>query len=251
MGMLRMILRSKEKTLNMLSTELRTIGKGTLNLNCKHGKHYYIEYSDGKQKGISKNKERVYQLARKEYLNKRINIISKELEALNRCDYDIRHNADCDISDETIKKYSMLDLTRIMYSDRERRWYNNRQSQNPYRAENLIYSTLEGVLMRSKSERFIGDFLESKQRSYMYEPKFTVNDKTIYPDFMVLRPDGEVVIWEHMGLMENPEYVNRMVSKILDYRKMGFVQHRNLICTYEEDLRNKEVLEEIYYRFLQ
>ncbi|MBR3786806.1 MAG: hypothetical protein IKJ85_00270, partial [Firmicutes bacterium] len=167
--MLRVILRSKEKTLNMLSTELKTIGKGTLNLNCKHGKHYYIEYSDGKQKGISKNKERVYQLARKEYLNKRINIISKELEALNRCDYDIRHNADCDISDETIKKYSMLDLTRIMYSDRERRWYNNRQSQNPYRAENLIYSTLEGVLMRSKSERFIGDFLESKQRSYMYE----------------------------------------------------------------------------------
>lgn len=251
MGMLRVILRSKEKTLNMLSTELKTIGKGTLNLNCKHGKHYYIEYSDGKQKGISKNKERVYQLARKEYLNKKINIISKELEVLNRCDYDIRHNSDCDISDETIKKYSMLDLTRIMYSDRERRWYNNRQSQNPYRAENLIYSTLGGVLMRSKSERFIGDFLESKLRSYMYEPKFTVNDKTIYPDFMVLRPDGEVVIWEHMGLMENPEYVNRMVSKILDYRKMGFVQHRNLICTYEEDLRNKEVLEEIYYRFLQ
>ncbi len=236
-----------------LSEELRSIGAGTLNVTSKKGKQYYIEYKNGRQRGISRNLERVYELARKEYLIKKLTALEKELKILAQNELRMKVCADSgiDIEENIIKKYSGLDFARIIYSEKELKWYRNRESENPYMRENLIYATGSGNLMRSKSERFIGDFLEEKQRVYRYEPKISIEGRDVYPDFMVLKPDGEVVIWEHFGLMNSAEYADRTMRKLQDYRKNGFVQHHNLICTYEEDLRNKEVLEDIFYRFLQ
>lgn len=231
--MVSILMKNKEKLFNKLSEELRSIGVGTLNVTSKNGKQYYIEYKNGRQRGISRNTDRVYELAR------------NELQA------EICINSGIDIEENIIKKYSGLDFARIIYSENELSWYRNRKSENPYMREQLVYATESGNLMRSKSERFIGDFLEKKQRVYRYEPKISIEGRDVYPDFMVLKPNGEIVIWEHMGLMNNAEYADRMMRKLQNYRKNGYVQHRNLICTYEEDLRNKEVLEDIFYRFLQ
>lgn len=250
MGKLEILLNNKRKVFSKIAEEMRQIGGGTLNLSYKAGKCYFIEYNEGKQKGISRDKERVYQLARKEFLTRQLDVFAKELRILDKSESRIISYRDFDIKENIIQKYSMLDFTRIIYTEKEREWYRNRESQNPYMKENLRYSTESGVLMRSKSERFIGDFLEKKRCLYRYEPKFTVHGKAIYPDFVILRSDGEVVIWEHLGLMDNADYLNRTMVKIQDYRSIGFVQHRNLICTYEEDLRNKEILEGIYYRYL-
>lgn len=250
MERLEKVLQSKEFAFDKITEEIQSIGEGSLNLNYKAGKHYYIEYNGGKQKGISRNIDRVYELARKEYLERKLAVLAKEREVLKRNEADIALCRDSDIEEKIIKKYSQLDFDRIIYSEKELDWYRNRESQNPYMRENLIYATESGNLMRSKSERFIGDFIECKRRLYRYEPKIVIDGKMLYPDFMVLRQDGEVVIWEHLGLMDNAEYFNRTMLKLHEYRKAGFVQHHNLICTYEEDLRGKEVLEEIYHRFL-
>lgn len=252
MDILEMKLRDKEIEIGMLTEELLEIGEGSLNLNHRAGKHYYIENNNGRQKGISRNIERVYQLARKEYLKKHLAVLEKELKMLKM---DESRTALCetkklDIDEKIIKKYNRLDYARIIYSEKEYEWYQNRQSQNPYMREHLIYSTENGTFMRSKSERFIGDFLERKGRLYRYEPLIHIEDRAIYPDFMVRRSNGEIVIWEHLGLMNNAEYADRAMRRLQDYRRIGYVQHRNLICTYEEDLRNKDVLEEIYHRFL-
>lgn len=249
--MLSILIKSKAQLLNKLNEELRTIGVGTLNVTSKNGKQYFIEYKNGRQRGISRNLDRVYELARREYLIKKLAALEKELKILVRNELRAEGCAGIDIEGNIIKKYSGLDFARIIYSEEELSWYRNRESENPYMREHLIYATESGNLMRSKSERFIGDFLEGKQRVYRYEPKISIEGRYIYPDFMVLKPDSEIVIWEHLGLMNNAEYADRMMRRLQDYRKNGFVQHRNLICTYEEDLRNKEMLEDIFYRFLQ
>lgn len=250
--MLGALIKSKERIFNKLTGELQSIGGGTLNVTSKAGKQYYIEYKNGRQRGISRDFDRVYELARKEYLIKKLAVLEKELKILVRNELQTEACAasGIDIEESIIKKYSRLDFERIIYSGTELDWYRNRKSQNPYMRENLIYATESGNLMRSKSERFIGDFLEMKRRVYRYEPRISIEGRDIYPDFMVLKPDGEIVIWEHLGLMNNAEYADRMMRRLQDYRKSGFVQHRNLICTYEEDLRNKETLEDIFYRFL-
>lgn len=251
--MLDSLIKSKESLLSRLNEEIQTIGGGTLNVTSKAGKRYYIEYKNGRQKGISRNLGLVYELARKEYLVKRAAVIEKELKILakNELQIELCEITEAKLEETMAEKYSSLDFERIIYSEIEQDWYRNRKSQNPYMRENLIYATESGNLMRSKSERFIGDFLEKKRMMYRYEPKISIEGRDIYPDFMVLKPNGEIVIWEHLGLMNNAEYADRMMRKLQDYRRNGFVQHRNLICTYEEDLRNKEVLENIFYRFLQ
>lgn len=250
MEYLEVMLKNKEKLFDKFNTELLSIGDGTLNVTSKAGRHYYIEYNEGSQRGISKKMDRVYQLARKEYLSKQIDILAEEIEMLSSRKPRIKTYKKIDMEEIIIKKYSMLDIERIIYSEKEYEWYRNRASQNPYMKENLRYATESGLLTRSKSERFIGDFLEKKRQLYRYEPKIYINGKVIYPDFMILRPDGDVVIWEHLGLMDNAEYINRAMIKVQEYRNIGFVQHKNLICTYEEDLRNKDVLEQIYFRYL-
>ena len=45
-------------------------------------------------------------------------------------------------------------------------------------------------------------------------------------------------------------YFTKAMLKISEYRKIGYTQHRNLICTYEDDLTDLNKLEEILYRFL-
>ena len=50
-------------------------------------------------------------------------------------------------------------------------------------------------------------------------------------------------------LMEQDEYFKHACEKIKAYRKKGYMQHTNLICTWEEDLLQAEQLEEILIRF--
>ena len=85
--------------------------------------------------------------------------------------------------------------------------------------------------------------------AFRYEAKLVINGKVYYPDFMILCDDGRILIWEHFGLMDKEEYFISACRKLEQYRRAGYVQHSNLICTYEEDLRSGAVLEEILLRY--
>ena len=59
-----------------------------------------------------------------------------------------------------------------------------------------------------------------------------------------------MVIWEHFGLMNDPDYRKRALEKIELYRKAGYVQHKNLICTWEEDIASADDIDNIIRRFI-
>ena len=131
----------------------------------------------------------------------------------------------------------------------QREWLYGNYEQNPYKPEQKIYKTKSGIMVRSKSERSLADFFTERGVAFRYEAKLAINGKVYYPDFMILCDDGRILIWEHSGLMDKEEYFISACRKLEQYRRAGYVQHSNLICTYEEDLRSGAVLEEILLRY--
>ena len=123
--------------------------------------------------------------------------------------------------------------------------------RNPYRTEDLRYITLMGVRVRSKSELTIANRLENRQIPYRYEAELDVAGRHIYPDFVIKRLDGTLVIWEHFGLMNKADYYSKAMEKVNLYRQKGFIQHKNLICTWEEDIAETKEIDNIINRFLR
>lgn len=245
-----MLLDNEKCRLYNLKEEQKKIGEGKLHLIRAEKGQFFREYCDHKQRGITRNQHRVYQLARKDIITEQIRTceaavlnmerISSELDNINRNSRE----------DVYIEKYCTLDKHRLIYSSDELKWYENRMSQNPFKRENLIYGTSDGIMMRSKSERYIGDFLSRYGVLYMYEPELKIEGKSMYPDFMILRPDGKSVIWEHFGLVNNIDYFNKAMMKLHEYRKLGYMPNLNLVYTYEEDLHNTKTLKNIVNRYV-
>ena len=92
--------------------------------------------------------------------------------------------------------------------------------------------------------------LEVYKVPFIYEKELYINGRHLFPDFTIRKRDGSIVIWEHFGLMDNPEYSERAMEKIQLYRQAGFVQCQNLICTYEEDIASVTAIDNIIKKFI-
>ncbi|GFZ30099.1 hypothetical protein CSC2_06250 [Clostridium zeae] len=94
-----------------------------------------------------------------------------------------------------------------------------------------IYSTTKGDLVRSKSEVIISNLLQQAGIDYEYEIKLEYkNGKWIEPDFTVTLPSGNVIYWEHLGMLGLTDYDNRWIEKQKVYDDYFPEQ---LVVTYE------------------
>ena len=99
--------------------------------------------------------------------------------------------------------------------------------------------TERGELVRSKSEKIIADKLYMMGIPYRYEYPLMLDDGiTVYPDFTILKmPERKEVYLEHFGMMDDEEYVNKMLFKISTYERNGIFIGVNLFVTYETSKR--------------
>lgn len=73
--------------------------------------------------------------------------------------------------------------------------------------KHLIYRTSRGELVRSKTEWIIADKLLAAGMRYSYESRLEIGGSVYYPDFTIWDDDAGVTwYWEHLGLMNTPEY---------------------------------------------
>ena len=146
------------------------------------------------------------------------------------------------------------ELQAARFSARELLWLSTAASSNQKEPEKLIYMTRAGISVRSKSERLIADKLAEYALPFRYEARYENyahgESFVAYPDFTILRADGREVVWEHFGLMNDDEYAARTVRKIIDYQRGGCSLARDLICTFEEDIKDPQALDQIIQRFL-
>ncbi len=107
----------------------------------------------------------------------------------------------------------------------------------PY-AEHLIHRTEKGHMVRSKSELVIANMLFQMQLPYYYERLLegTVVSGQVRPDFSFADPAGELIVWEHLGMMSRDDYRRGWQWKREWYEKNGFVLGENLF-TSEDDER--------------
>ena len=106
-------------------------------------------------------------------------------------------------------------------------------------------------MVRSKSEQSIGNALEDYGIEYTYDEGVIVGTRCYYADFVFTCRDGTQIIWEHFGLMDSDEdYHKKALWRMEDYRRQGWRQWRDLIYTFEEDVRDPRDLREIVEEFL-
>lgn len=113
-------------------------------------------------------------------------------------------------------------------------WAREPYLTNPFLPENKKFRTQTGIYVRSKSEKIIADTLTAYEIPYRYEAALDL-DYTIYPDFTLKHPETEELhYYEHFGMVDNPDYREKMLSKIDLYMGCGIY---NLLYTIETKTR--------------
>lgn len=105
----------------------------------------------------------------------------------------------------------------------------------PY-AEHLVHRADDGTMVRSKSELVIANKLYAMNLPYRYEEFFIGSDGTrVLPDFTFVDAAGERVVWEHLGMMDRPDYRDRWEWKRDWYKRNGLVEGETLFATEERE----------------
>jgi len=104
------------------------------------------------------------------------------------------------------------------------------KAEEGYRSDGRVFQTKSGVLVRSKSEMLLANEFISRGMYFEYEePADNIMDAL--PDFTF--PDYDGIILEHIGLMSDPEYIDRWEQKAKKYEMEG----RRYFRTNEEEIK--------------
>lgn len=134
------------------------------------------------------------------------------------------------------------------------KWMNLPYKKNPYHPEHLIHKSASGNVFRSKSEAMIETFLLQHGLFFHYEEELQLGEATYYPDFKIPHPQtGKNMYWEHVGRVDDPDYLNRFLSKLRDYISNGMIPGVNLILTFEtkEHPLSSKTIEEIIEKYFE
>ena len=137
--------------------------------------------------------------------------------------------------------YHLRNYTTPAYSEIAKRFTNLFDTpdivevNDKYFEANLIHRTMRGEMVRSKSEVIIANALYSNGISYEYEKELIINGVRKIPDFTMDDPEsGDFIIWEHCGMMSNPQYRNHWENKKKFYESNGIIEGENLFVTYDD-----------------
>lgn len=226
-----------EKKLLFAQKEVGRLPAGTLRCtSCKGTEQFYI---DGHY--ISKKKyEMIKGVAQREYLENMIPLLEERIRML----YDLRENYNSHAL-ESVCCMGSTARKKLIYP----LWESIEQKINNFFAEEYEAGTFEeentteffttkGERVRSKSELLIAEHLNRYDVPYRYEKplKLKLQNRIIVcrPDFTVLnKTTAKLYIYEHLGRMDDIEYVIKNMRKLDLYEKNGFLLGKNLIITHE------------------
>ena len=210
-----------------IQERLETITEeGTIYPTQKDGNVKWYVWKNGRREYLSKkNDKEIRILVNKKYLELYLKDTINELRLLET-NRKTREKYKTDYAQKMLmqKHYSSILLA---VDEKE-----NEKSQVP-NPETLKFYTKMGIIVRSKSEVIIATALYDNNIKFEYEKAIKISDVIYYPDFTVEKKNGDIILWEHLGLIDNPDYRNKAYRKILKYNENGYYQGKNLILTYE------------------
>jgi len=226
----------QEKLYERVKIELKCLPEGSINRKNINGKVYYYHNTKDDngtriQKCIS-SKERILiqDLIKKQryrdceiYLRKNLPILRSFNKKYRPAPSEFRQDASSVMhelvffNNEEIKRWKLEDF----------------KGKKRYE-EDLIQTTVTGSRVRSKSEVIIAGMLESKGVPFRYEAELKLGGISFHPDFTILCPkSGNIIYWEHFGMMNDPKYFEQSKNKIQIYFEHGILPCDRLILTYD------------------
>lgn len=106
----------------------------------------------------------------------------------------------------------------------------------PFKPEELIHRTIDGNMVRSKSEALIYNCLLESGYTFVYELPVEGLSRFFYPDFTILSEidyKTEIRI-EHQGMYSKNDYRDRSEAREYDYWSNGFLPARDVYFTFDD-----------------
>ena len=134
-----------------------------------------------------------------------------------------------DYARKTIRKYY---IEKTKYKKGRKPFAFGDLDKDYYESDKIMISS-EDVDMRSKSELVIAEKLREYGINFEYEQTLIMDGQKWHPDFFIIKDNGEFVIWEHIGRTFDDQYLEKQISKLIEYKRHGFVLWKNLIVTFD------------------
>ena len=229
---LKQIIQTKEKV-------LLHAPEGIINIAAMGDKaqYYFKKDSSDKCRRYMRKSERplIAAICQKEYDQKVLAAAQKELEQWER----LTKNFPKQIYEEIYTKLSIHRQKWVqpdVLSDNEfiKQWEQVEYVAKGFSENAPEFYTDRGEQVRSKTEILIANALYKHKIPYRYEcPLYLEGYGNIHPDFMALNVTTRTVFyWEHMGMMDDPDYREESKRKIEEYERAGIVPWDNLIITF-------------------
>ena len=200
---------------------------------------YYIVEADNAPNGVYLPRKDIHKaaaIAQRDYNKNAAIILKKQLTAIDS--FLATYHPD-----ELDNAYTKLHpgrrdlITPVQDPDEEyiASWQHHPYTRKPFEINAPEYYTANGVRVRSKSEVIIAEALDRANIPYRYEYPTSIKGwGTLYPDFTCLDiRTREEIIWEHFGLIGDPDYTETAIQKIARYAATGYILGKNFIVTFE------------------
>ena len=213
-----------------LGKKLRNLPKGNI---------YYKENNGHKRPYVRRNGKECYlnQKKMKEIIGLRNR---KEIErALRLIDDNIRvlDSIEGDIADFDAIVPQLADQkeTEGMNRSQKAEFISNRFASEENRANSRKRNmTSDGIGVRSRAELILYEHFKSLGLEFYYEKPLMIDGIVFHPDFTIVRKsDRKIILWEHNGMMDRPDYVATFQRRQFQYAGAGYLPFVNLIYSYD------------------
>ena len=228
-----------EETRRKVKAELKKAPKGRLKFIRRKTRveYYWVEPKTGRRRYITKNNlPFAMALAQKSYNKQALKLAEGELKLVRQLLNQIMKGTVEGIYDILAKERKQL-INPLWKSDEEfmEEWLKQESCTLGFEESAPFFISKKGERVRSKTELFIANSLYGSGVAYLYECRLNlIGLGTVHPDFLVLDiKNRRTIVWEHLGKMQDPGYVERNLRKINAYLKNGYILGETLILTFE------------------
>lgn len=203
--------------------------------------YYYKENGQPKRRTLSKTKDAklINQLSDKRYAIEEVKNIKLLLEMNKKKNENPIPKVGIHLADELEKRHIFTTAkTQLSAEGKVRAWKNEEYislSDVDTSLSKPKYKTASGICVRSKAEGTIADILKLLSIPFKYEAQLDLGEYgIIYPDFTMYNPyTNHECIYEHFGMMDDPEYEKRANEKINKLILSGMQYGKDFIFTFE------------------
>ena len=212
-------------------------------------KFYVVKKGSSKRRYLGTDESaHVKNIKTARYLKKLLQVVDNDIRLLETLDRDFVLPDHACINDLLPKVYRtdkppVLAQSSGAAAEWKQKMEAEKEKFEPYRPEDLTFMAQDGTMMRSLSEVLIANHLLSLGITFVYELPLKHHGKIIRPDFTILSPvdNKTVIIIEHQGAMDSPEYQGKYIRTILFYLETKMIPNRDVFFTFNHLNRNLDL----------